>query len=67
MTTLAMVAGMLPIVLQLEEGDTTYQEPLAATVIGGLLVGTALSLLAVPVVFVYVAKLERAVHRLLKR
>jgi multidrug efflux pump subunit AcrB len=53
MTTAAMVAGMLPIALGLG-ADASFRQPMALAVIGGLITSTALSLLVVPVVFVYV-------------
>lgn len=67
MTTIAMVAGMLPLLLGFGHGDMTYSRPLAATVIGGLVTSTGLSLIVVPVVFVYVAKLDRWVSRRIVR
>src|SRR3546814_6474879 len=50
MTTVAMIAGMIPIVLGLG-ADSSFRRPMAVAVIGGLLTSTALSLLVVPVVF----------------
>jgi hydrophobe/amphiphile efflux-1 (HAE1) family protein len=67
MTTVAMVAGMLPLLLGFGHGDMTYSRPMAATVIGGLITSTGLSLIIVPVVFVYVAKLDRWVSRRIAR
>ena len=67
MTTVAMVAGMLPLLLGFGHGDMTYSRPLAATVIGGLVTSTGLSLIVVPVVFAYVAKLDRWVSRRIVR
>ena len=54
MTTVAMIAGMLPLALGLG-GDASFRQPMAIAVIGGLVTSTALSLLVVPVVFTYVA------------
>jgi multidrug efflux pump subunit AcrB len=51
MTTVAMTAGMLPLVLGLHGGDSSFHAPMAIVVIGGLLTSTALSLLVVPVVY----------------
>ena len=65
MTTIAMVAGMLPIALGMG-GDSSFRQPMAIAVIGGLVTSTALSLLAVPVVFTYVAGLERRVFGLFR-
>ena len=53
MTTVAMIAGMLPLALGFG-GDASFRQPMAIAVIGGLLTSTALSLLVVPVVFVVV-------------
>ncbi len=58
MTTVAMIAGMLPIALGLG-ADASFRQPMATAVIGGLLTSTALSLLVVPVVFTYVDGVER--------
>jgi multidrug efflux pump subunit AcrB len=53
MTTIAMVAGMLPIALGWGT-DSSFRGPMAVVVIGGLLTSTVLSLLVIPVVFTYV-------------
>jgi multidrug efflux pump subunit AcrB len=50
MTTVAMVAGMLPIALSLG-GDASFRAPMGVVVIGGLLVSTALTLVIVPASF----------------
>ena len=50
MTTVAMVAGMLPIALSLG-GDASFRAPMGVVVIGGLLVSTALTLIIVPASF----------------
>ncbi|MET0138098.1 MAG: efflux RND transporter permease subunit, partial [Sphingobium sp.] len=47
MTTVAMVAGMLPTALSLS-GDGAWRAPMGITVIGGLAVSTLLTLLIVP-------------------
>jgi multidrug efflux pump subunit AcrB len=47
MTTVAMVAGMLPIALSLS-GDASWRAPMGITVIGGLIFSTMLTLLLVP-------------------
>jgi HAE1 family hydrophobic/amphiphilic exporter-1 len=57
MTSLAMLAGMLPIALQLGL-DTAFRAPMAIAVMGGLLSSTALSLIFVPVMFSYVRDFE---------
>jgi len=68
MTTVAMVAGMLPVALGI--GDDGFQAPMAIAVIGGLITSTALTLVMVPAVFCWIDDLERWVgsrvaHRLL--
>jgi multidrug efflux pump subunit AcrB len=55
MTTVAMVAGMLPVVL----GGDSFRAPMAVAVIGGLITSTALTLVIVPAVFTLVDDLER--------
>ena len=50
MTTVAMVAGMLPIALSLS-GDGSWRAPMGVTVIGGLIFSTILTLLLVPALF----------------
>ena len=50
MTTVAMVAGMIPTALALS-GDASWRAPMAYVVIGGLIVSTLLTLLIVPAVF----------------
>lgn len=58
MTTLAMMAGMLPTALGLGEGSA-FRQPMAIGVIGGLITSTALSLVLVPVVYEIIDDLER--------
>ena len=50
MTTVAMVAGMLPVSLSLG-GDGSFRAPMGIVVIGGLIVSTALTLVIVPAAF----------------
>jgi HAE1 family hydrophobic/amphiphilic exporter-1 len=57
MTTLAMMAGMLPTALGLGEG-ASFRQPMAVAVIGGLITSTALSLVLVPVVYELIDELE---------
>jgi hydrophobe/amphiphile efflux-1 (HAE1) family protein len=57
MTSLAMLAGMMPIALELGL-DTAFRAPMAIAVIGGLISSTALSLIFVPVLFSYVRDFE---------
>jgi hydrophobic/amphiphilic exporter-1 (mainly G- bacteria), HAE1 family len=57
MTTLAMMAGMLPTALGIGEGSE-FRQPMAVAVIGGLITSTALSLVLVPVVYEFVDDFE---------
>ncbi len=50
MTTMAMVAGMVPTALSLE-GDSSWRAPMAVVVMGGLLLSTLLTLVLVPASF----------------
>ncbi|MBY0303698.1 MAG: efflux RND transporter permease subunit [Sphingomonas sp.] len=50
MTTIAMVAGMVPIALSLT-GDGSFRAPMGVTVIGGLILSTLLTLVIVPAGF----------------
>lgn len=50
MTTVAMVAGMMPIALSLS-GDGSSRAPMGIVVIGGLIMSTALTLVIVPATF----------------
>ncbi len=63
MTTLAMAAGMTPVALGLD-ADTSFRAPMGIVVIGGLITSTVLSLVVVPVVFLYVLRAQRFGHRL---
>jgi HAE1 family hydrophobic/amphiphilic exporter-1 len=55
MTTVAMVAGMLPVALSIEE----FRAPMGIAVIGGLITSTLLTLLVVPAMFTLVDDIER--------
>jgi HAE1 family hydrophobic/amphiphilic exporter-1 len=50
MTTACTVLGLLPLALGIGEGSE-LQRPLAITVIGGLTVGTVLTLIVIPVIY----------------
>jgi multidrug efflux pump subunit AcrB len=50
MTTVAMVAGMIPTALSLS-GDGSWRAPMGVTVIGGLILSTILTLVIVPASF----------------
>ena len=57
-TTVAMVAGMLPVALGLG-GDKEFRAPMAIAVIGGLITSTALTLVIVPAAFTLIDDIER--------
>ncbi|MDX8000687.1 efflux RND transporter permease subunit [Xenorhabdus sp. Reich] len=52
MTTIAMIAGMIPLVIT-SGADASFRAPMAIAVIGGLISSTLLSLLFVPVIYSY--------------
>jgi len=58
MTTVAMVAGMVPTALSLS-GDSSWRAPMGIVVIGGLIVSTVLTLVIVPAVFSLAVGLEQ--------
>ena len=58
MTTIAMVAGMVPLVVGLGHADNSFRAPMAAAVIGGLITSTILSLLVTPSFFTIVDDIE---------
>lgn len=60
MTTVAMVAGMIPTALSLA-GDGAWRAPMAITVIGGLILSTVLTLLIVPASFSLAVGLEQTI------
>jgi HAE1 family hydrophobic/amphiphilic exporter-1 len=57
MTTIAMIAGMLPIAARFGE-DTDFRAPMAVTVIGGLTTSTLLSLIFIPVAYTFVDDIQ---------
>ncbi len=60
MTTVAMVAGMLPTAISLS-GDSAWRAPMGVTVIGGLIVSTVLTLVIVPATFSLAMGVEQRV------
>ncbi|MGA2777051.1 MAG: efflux RND transporter permease subunit [Steroidobacteraceae bacterium] len=58
MTTIAMVAGMLPVALGWG-GDSDFRAPMGIAVIGGLITSTMLTLVIVPAVFTVFDDIER--------
>ena len=65
MTTIAMVAGMIPSALALGTGGE-FRSPMAIAVIGGLLVSTVLSLIVVPSVYSLIDDLSRVASKLFR-
>lgn len=63
MTTVAMIAGMLPIAFGIGAGAEVRQA-MAIAVIGGLITSTMLTLLVVPVVHTFIDDVEHFVMRL---
>lgn len=64
MTTIAMAAGMLPIAIGFGAADPSFRSPMSIAVIGGLVTSTLLSLLVVPVVFLYLDDLEHFIQKM---
>ncbi len=58
MTTVAMVAGMLPIAFGMG-ADGAFRQPMGIAVIGGLITSTVLTLLIVPAAFTCVDDIEK--------
>jgi HAE1 family hydrophobic/amphiphilic exporter-1 len=63
MTTIAMIAGMLPTALGLGRG-AEFRAPLATPVIGGLILSTLLTLLVIPCVYTYFDDLSNFITRI---
>ena len=66
MTTVAMVAGMLPTAISIS-GDNSWRQPMGVTVIGGLIFSTLLTLLLVPSYFSIAISIETRIGRLFHR
>jgi multidrug efflux pump subunit AcrB len=66
MTTIAMVAGMMPSALAFGAGGE-FRSPMALAVIGGLIFSTILSLVFVPAMFMVMDDLGSLIWRLSKR
>jgi multidrug efflux pump subunit AcrB len=66
MTTIAMIAGMVPSALAFGAGGE-FRAPMAVSVIGGLLCSTVLSLVFVPAVFVLMDNVSRFTSRIADR
>ena len=66
MTTVAMVAGMLPTAMSIS-GDNSWRQPMGITVIGGLIFSTLLTLLLVPSYFSIAISIETRIGKLFHR
>jgi multidrug efflux pump subunit AcrB len=66
MTTIAMVAGMVPTAISLT-GDAAWRAPMGIVVIGGLILSTVLTLLIVPAGFSLADGLEKRVGPWLRK
>lgn len=64
MTTIAMGAGMLPLLISFGDADTTFSRPMAAAVLGGLITSTLLSLIVIPVVYTLMDDVSRWLKQL---
>ncbi|OOS07462.1 Multidrug efflux pump subunit AcrB [Moraxella cuniculi DSM 21768] len=63
MTTIAMGAGMLPLIIGLGGVDSTFSRPMAVAVLGGLITSTLLSLVVIPVFYALMDDLGRLLKR----
>jgi HAE1 family hydrophobic/amphiphilic exporter-1 len=63
MTTVAMIAGMLPVALQLTAGSES-RAPMAIAVIGGIITSTLLTLVVIPVFYTI---MDDLVNKLVKK
>ncbi|MET0373310.1 MAG: efflux RND transporter permease subunit [Rhizorhabdus sp.] len=66
MTSVAMIAGMLPTALAIGEGSETRQ-PMAVAVIGGMISSTLLSLVLVPAIYEIIDGFEQRIRPRLAR
>ena len=66
MTTVAMIAGMMPIALSFS-GDGSWRAPMGIVVIGGLILSTLLTLLIVPAAFSLAVGFENRIAPWLQR
>lgn len=62
MTTIAMIAGMMPVALGIGRG-AEFRSPMAVAVVGGLIWSTLLTLVVIPVVYTLIDDLTRFAGR----
>jgi len=65
MTTIAMIAGMVPIAMGIGAGSQV-RSPMAIAVIGGLMTSTLLTLVVIPVIFTYIYRFQTRLFRRFK-
>jgi hydrophobe/amphiphile efflux-1 (HAE1) family protein len=58
MTSVAMIAGMLPTAIGMGDASA-FRQPMAVTVIGGIITSTVLTLVVVPAIFTLIDDFER--------
>jgi HAE1 family hydrophobic/amphiphilic exporter-1 len=66
MTTLALIAGMFPVALGLDEGGD-FNAPMGRAVIGGTITSTILTLVVIPTVYEILDGWKQAILRLGRR
>ena len=66
MTTLALIVGMLPVALAIGRGSE-FRETIGITIIGGIVLSTALTLLVIPCSYTIFDDLSLAIGRALRR
>lgn len=66
MTTVAMGAGMLPLVFGWGSADPTFRQPMAAAVLGGLVTSTLLSLIVIPMVYTFMDDISKQLRKWLR-
>ncbi|MBV7434172.1 efflux RND transporter permease subunit [Cardiobacteriaceae bacterium TAE3-ERU3] len=64
MTTIAMGAGMVPLILGWGGADPTFRQPMAIAVFGGLITSTLLSLIVIPTFYTFMDDIARLFKRL---
>ncbi len=62
MTSAAMVFGMLPLALSFGEGSEV-RKPMAYAIIGGMVTSTLLTLIIIPVIYVYLNRFDQFIKR----
>ena len=66
MTALTTILGMVPLAIEMGSGSETWT-PLARAVIGGLTTTTALTLIVIPILYIYFEKLEEKIKGFIRK